>query len=161
MVIKCHFYHLCVGVEMSLELYNGGLDVPAILKKWYEEGSKSNYGAFIPFVGTIRDEDGINGLSFDIYEPILNSWFKEWALKAKSKNAKILMAHSIGDVPNHETSYISAVLSPKRRVSLEMIDEFVEDFKARAPIWKYDIRNGKRVYAKDRSMTLPNSGLLS
>ena len=47
------------------------------------------------------------------------------------------------------------------RIINYMIDEFVEDFKARAPIWKYDIRNGKRVYAKDRSMTLPNSGLLS
>jgi molybdopterin synthase catalytic subunit len=144
-----------------IELYHSPLPVKEILNRWYEKYKYENYGAFISFVGIVRDEDGIDGLSFDIYEPILNSWFKEWALKAKSKNAKILMAHSIGDVPNHETSYISAVLSPKRRVSLEMIDEFVEDFKARAPIWKYDIRNGKRVYAKDRSMTLPNSGLLS
>jgi molybdopterin synthase catalytic subunit len=70
------------------------------------------------------------------------------------------MAHSIGDVLIHQSSYIAAVLSPKRRVALEMIDEFVEDFKASAPIWKYDIVAGKRVYAEDRSTPLLNSGLL-
>ena len=70
------------------------------------------------------------------------------------------MSHSKGDVLNHQSSYISAVLSPKRRVALEMIDEFVEDFKASAPIWKYDIIDGKRVYAEDRSTPLENSGLL-
>ena len=54
----------------------------------------------------------------------------------------------------------SAVFSPKRRVALEMIEEFVEDFKASAPIWKYDLINGERVYAKDRSTAIEGSGLL-
>ena len=144
-----------------LELYDGGLDVAAILKKWYEEESKSNYGAFIPFVGTIRDENGIDGLSFDVYEPILTSWFDAWKQKAQKKGAIIKMAHSRGDVFLHESSYISAVFSPKRRVALEFIDEFVEDFKASAPIWKYDLIDGKRIYAKDRSTAIEGSGILS
>jgi molybdopterin synthase catalytic subunit len=144
-----------------LELYDGGLDVASILKKWYEEESKSNYGAFIPFVGTIRDENGIDGLSFDVYEPILTSWFDAWKQKAQKKGAIIKMAHSRGDVFLHESSYISAVFSPKRRVALEFIDEFVEDFKASAPIWKYDLIDGKRIYAKDRSTAIEGSGILS
>jgi molybdopterin synthase catalytic subunit len=45
-------------------------------------------------------------------------------------------------------------------VALELIDEFVEDFKANAPIWKYDIRNGKRIYAEDRSTPMSGAGLL-
>ncbi len=143
-----------------LELYNGALDVAGILKRWYEEESKSNYGAFIPFIGTVREEDGIEGLSFDVYEPILKSWFETWQEKAKQKGAKLKMAHSVGDVPVHESSYISAVFSPKRRVALEMIEEFVEDFKASAPIWKYDLKNGKRVYAKERSTKIKGSGIL-
>jgi len=160
MVTKSHCCHLCVGVDMSLELYDGGLDVPQILKKWYQSESKSNYGAFIPFVGTIRDEDSIEGLSFDIYEPILMSWFEAWQKKAQSRGAVIKMAHSRGDVMLHESSYISAVFSPKRRVALELIDEFVEDFKASAPIWKYDLKNGKRIYAADRSTAIGGSGIL-
>ncbi len=143
-----------------LELYDGPLDVNAILAKWYALISSKNYGAFIPFVGIVRDENGIEGLSFDIYEPILHSWFKAWQDKAKDQDAYLLMAHSKGDVPNHTSSYIAAVVSPKRKVALSMINHFVEDFKANAPIWKYDVIDGKRIYAKERSHLLGGSGLL-
>jgi len=144
-----------------LSLYDGSLDVPTILKEWYEEEARSNYGAYIPFVGTVRSEDGIDGLSFDVYEPILESWFSSWQKKAEKKGAKIKMAHSKGDVMLHESSYIAAVFSPKRRVALEFIDEFVEAFKSSAPIWKYDLKDGKRIYAKDRSTAIAGSGLLA
>ncbi len=143
-----------------LELHDGSLDVINILDSWYKEEEKNNYGAFIPFIGTIRDEDGIDGLSFDVYEPILESWFKSWQEKAQKKGAIIKMAHSRGDVMLHESSYIAAVFSPKRRVALEFIDEFVENFKASAPIWKYDLKDGERIYAKDRSTAIAGSGIL-
>jgi len=143
-----------------LELYNGALDVPRIIKEWYEAESHSNYGAYIPFIGTVRSEDEIDGLSFDIYDPILYRWFDAWKQKAKERGAIVKMAHSRGDVMLHESSYIAAVFSPKRRVALELIDEFVEDFKASAPIWKYDLKDGKRIYAKDRSTAIEGSGLL-
>ena len=143
-----------------LQLFNGSLPVENITNAWYEKFRNSNYGAIITFVGVVRDENGIDGLSFDIYEPILNNWFGNWQKKANDKNAIVLMAHSIGDVLNHESSYIAAVCSPKRRVALELIDEFVEDFKAQAPIWKYDLINGQRVYAKDRSSAIKGSGIL-
>ena len=146
---------------MVLELYDGALNVPELLKRWYEAEAQSNYGAYIPFVGTVRSEDGIDGLSFDIYEPILESWFASWQERAQQKGAVIKMAHSRGDVLLHESSYIAAVFSPKRRVALEFIDEFVEDFKASAPIWKYDLKDGKRIYAKDRSTAIAGSGLLA
>ena len=144
-----------------LQLFNGSLPVENITNAWYEKFRNSNYGAIITFVGVVRDENKIDGLSFDIYEPILNSWFDSWQKKANEKNAIVLMAHSRGDVFNHESSYIAAVCSPKRRVALELIDEFVEDFKAQAPIWKYDIINNQRVYAKDRSTAIRGAGILS
>ena len=143
-----------------LEIYDAALDVPKILQSWYEEEAESNYGAYIPFVGTVRSEDGIDGLSFDIYEPILHKWFYEWEAKAQKRSALIKMAHSRGDVMVHDSSYIAAVFSPKRGVALELIELFVEDFKASAPIWKYDLKNGKRIYAKERSTAISGSGLL-
>ncbi len=143
-----------------LNIYNGPLDVAGILKDWYEEEARSNHGAYIPFVGTVRDEDEIEGLSFDIYDPILYRWFNEWEAKATQRGAKVKMAHSRGDVKVHQSSYIAAVFSPKRRVALELIEEFVEDFKASAPIWKYDLKDGKRVYALERSTAIKGSGLL-
>lgn len=154
--LSCLLY---VGVKM--ELYDGALDVQTIFNQWLDEESESNYGAYIPFVGTIRAEDGIEALSFDIYEPVLQKWFDDWVEKAEKLGAKVKMAHAIGDVPVHTSSYISAVFSPKRRVALELIDEFVEDFKANAPIWKYDVIDGKRMYAEDRSTPMNGSGLLA
>ena len=145
----------------NLELFDGSLPVEKITNKWYDDFRLSNFGAIITFVGVVRDEDGIDGLSFDIYEPILNSWFESWQAKAKEKGAIVLMAHSKGDVLNHTSSYIAGVCSPKRRVALELIDEFVEDFKASAPIWKYDIIKGKREYALDRSTAIKGAGILS
>ena len=143
-----------------LELYNGSLNVNQILQKWYNEEKNNNYGAFVPFIGIVRAEDNIEALSFDIYEPILIEWVENWQKRVAKDNIKLKMAHSIGDVSVHTTSYISAVFSPKRKVALSMIEEFVEDFKASAPIWKYDLINGKRIYAKDRSTAIKGSGIL-
>lgn len=143
-----------------LELHDGSLDAMHILKKWYDKEVRHNYGACIPFIGTIRDEDGIDGLSFDIYEPILEKWFSNWQDKAKEKNAYITMAHSKGDVFLHESSFVCCIFSPKRVLALELIALFVEDFKASAPIWKYDLKNKQRLYALDRSTAIQGSGLL-
>ena len=144
-----------------MELYEGALDVKEIFARWLDEEASSNYGAYIPFVGTIRAEDGIEALSFDVYEPILQQWFDTWQVRASQRGAIVKMAHAIGDVPIHSSSYVSAVFSPKRRVALELIDAFVEDFKANAPIWKYDVKDGERIYAVDRSTPMDGAGLLN
>lgn len=143
-----------------VELYEGSLNVPEILTRWYADEAEHNYGAYIPFVGTVREEDGIEGLSFDVYEPILTAWFEAWVAKSAPMGATLKMAHSRGDVLVHESSYIAAVFSPKRRVALETIEKFVEDFKASAPIWKYDLKNGARLYAAERSTPISGAGLL-
>jgi len=144
-----------------MELYNGPLDVKAIFGRWLDAHQEGNYGAYIPFVGIIREEGGIEALSFDIYEPILRTWFEGWQARAAERGAIVKFAHAIGDVPVHTSSYISAVFSPQRRVALELIDDFVEDFKANAPIWKYDVIDGQRIYAEDRSTPMEGAGVLN
>jgi len=144
----------------DLQIHQRDLPIEKIHNAWYEKYKNLNYGAFITFVGIVRDEDGIEGLSFDIYKPILKSWFSSWQKRAKKQNAVVLIAHSLGDVLNHKSSYIAGVYSPQRRVALNLIDEFVEDFKKNAPIWKYDILNGQRVYASNRSQKITGAGIL-
>ena len=143
-----------------MELFNSPLNVEEITNRWYESIRDLNCGAFITFIGTIREEGSIEALSFDIYEPILKSWFESWQSKAKEQGAIVMMAHAIGDVPVAKSSYVAAVASPKRKVALALIEEFVEDFKANAPIWKYDVINGKRIYAQDRSTPMAGAGIL-
>jgi len=131
-----------------VELYDGGLPVEKIFSKWYQ---LKWGGMLLTFTGIVRDDNGVKGLSFDIYEPMLNEWFKKW-------QDKVLMAHSRGDVLVGETSFMCAIYSKHRE--FQMIEKFVEDFKANAPIWKYDLIEGDRVFAKKRGKKLSNAGIL-
>lgn len=102
----------------------------------------------------------VSALSFEVYEPLLYKWFQSWQAKAKEMGALLLMAHSVGDVSHTQSSYMCAVISRQRRVALALYEEFIEDFKANAPIWKYDIINGEKVFALSRSMPINGSGVL-
>jgi moaE protein len=144
-----------------MQIYNGSLDVRRITNEWYDAFKDKNCGALITFVGIVREEGGISALSFDIYEPILKKWLDAWQERAKKENAYVLFAHSKGDVAVHTSSYVAGVVSPQRKVALRLINEFVEDFKANAPIWKYDVINGKRIYAKERSQAINGAGILA
>ncbi|WP_457564902.1 molybdopterin synthase catalytic subunit [Caminibacter sp.] len=140
-----------------VEIFKGGIPVVPTLQRWYEEFKLEGYGAMIPFIGIVRPDNGIEGLSFDLYLPLLNEWFKKWQ---NLEDAKIMMAHSFSDVKVGETSFLCAVFTKHRREGFKYLKEFVEDFKANAPIWKYDLINGKRVFASDRAKKLPQAGIL-
>ncbi len=144
-----------------LSIHKGALDVKSITNSWFDEFKNQNYGAIVTFVGVVRDECDIEGLSFDIYRPILTSWFDKWQTKAQKHDAVVLMAHSLGDVRLHESSFVAGICSPYRKVALRLIEEFVEDFKASAPIWKYDIKNNDRLWIEKRGKNLKHSGILS
>ena len=144
-----------------MQIYNGSLDVQSITNEWYERFKDKNCGALITFIGIVREEGGISALSFDIYEPILKKWLDAWQERAKKENAYVLFAHSKGDVAVYTSSYVAGVVSPQRKVALRLINEFVEDFKANAPIWKYDVINGERIYAKERSQAINGAGILA
>lgn len=147
-------------IHSGLELFYAPLDIQKLHTQWLIQASKLNFGAFVSFVGIVREEDGIEALFFEIFEPLLRNWFKEWEEKVQNNNSLLFMAHSIGKVEVKESSFFAAIASRKRRYALEMIDLFVEDFKKNAPIWKYDIKDGKKIYAKDRSQSIDGSGLL-
>lgn len=147
--------------QETLSIHNGGLETAKIYQKWEEEVKKKNFGAFCIFTGIVRDENGIEGLSFDIYRPLLEKWFGFWQERAGMVGVYLLMAHSMGDVKNGESSFMVALLSSQRKEVLHLYEEFIEDFKQNAPIWKYDLKNGERNYAKDRAILLKGSGLLA
>lgn len=142
-----------------LEIYLGGLPVLAIYSQLTSLAGAQNFGANYIFNGVVRKEEEINGLSFDIYEPLLVKWFESWAEKIQGTSS-IYMAHSKGDVPCGESSFIYALLSKKRDSSLELFEEFIQDFKSKAPIWKFDLKHNQRSFARMRSSPLPYSGLL-
>ncbi|PAF42315.1 molybdenum cofactor biosynthesis protein MoaE [Helicobacter sp. 11S03491-1] len=144
-----------------LEIYEGALPTYKIYQKWEQIAREKNLGAFCVFTGIVRNENKMDGLSFDIYEPLLKKWFENWSDKGNKQGVILFMAHSKGNVENGESSYMSAVVSMQRRPALALYEKFIEDFKHNAPIWKYDFKSDKRFYAQDRSHLLPGSGILA
>ena len=144
-------------------IVEGALDTEAILRGWENEARVRNFGALCVFIGIVRAEDGIAALSFDIYLPLLELWLQSWQNKARAvdENLRIFMAHASGDVVVGESSFACAIASKNRRAALEIYGDFIEDFKANAPIWKYDVKNGARIYAQDRSKKLRGAGILA
>lgn len=145
---------------MGLEVQKGGINTYSFYIKCEKSAIDNGYGAVNIFNGIVRGEGNISALSFDIYEPLLIEWFNKWQEEAKSNGTIIHMIHSYGDVKIGETSFICALLSKHRKNSLDIYKYFIEDFKSNAPIWKYDIINGKREYALNRSKKLNGAGLL-
>lgn len=161
-----------------LSLYHGALPTGELYTQWEAIAQSKNCGALSIFSGIVRKEQNldskhsktpalevfennfIKALSFDIYEPLLQKWFNSWQEKAHNMGAYVCMAHSIGDVPCGKSSFMCGIISSHRKVALSLYAEFVEDFKANAPIWKYDVINNQRIYAKERSKTLKGSGIL-
>ncbi len=144
-----------------LEIFEGALPTFELYKKYEDVASQNNNGACCVFCGVVREENGILGLSFDIYEPLLKQWFQTWQKQLQDLGVLLYMAHSKGDVFCHQSSFMCAIISSQRKLALQYYDVFIEDFKHHAPIWKYDLKDGKRIYAKDRSHLLPQSGLLA
>ena len=160
-----------------LSLYHGALPTGELYTQWEALAQSKNCGAVSIFSGIVRKEQSleshlessldsnlksndVEALSFDIYKPLLEKWFNSWQEKAHNMGAYVCMAHSIGDVPCGKSSFMCGIISPHRKVALSLYAELIEDFKANAPIWKYDVINHKRIYAKERSKALKGSGIL-
>ncbi len=143
-----------------LEIYDGALPTHKLYHQYEKIAKENNFGVSCVFTGIVREEGGICALSFDIYEPILRQWFEAWHQKIKEQGAILCMAHSRGDVSLGESSFMCAILSSQRKVALGWIEDFIEDFKHRAPIWKYDVINHQRIYAGQRSHKLAHAGIL-
>ncbi|WP_033602202.1 molybdopterin synthase catalytic subunit [Helicobacter pylori] len=144
-----------------LKIIQGALDTDKLLKAYQEEACAKNFGAFCVFVGIVREEDYIQGLSFDIHEALLKAWFERWRHKAKDWGVTLKMAHSLGDVLIGQSSFLCVLMGKNRKNALELYEKFIEDFKRNAPIWKYDLVNNERIYAKERSHLLKGSGILA
>ncbi len=160
MAIISSFCHQFVGVRV-FELFEGALDINALNTKYYDLVKGLNCGAWLSFCGIVRAEDGVEALFFEMDETLLQTWFKAWQIKVLNENVKLFFAHSKGLVKASQSSYLAGVLSKQRKLGLRLLNDFVEDFKANAPIWKYDVIKGEKIYAKERSTKLFGAGLLS
>ncbi|AAD06322.1 MOLYBDOPTERIN CONVERTING FACTOR, SUBUNIT 2 [Helicobacter pylori J99] len=144
-----------------LKIVQGALDTDKLLKDYQEEACTKNFGAFCVFVGIVREEGNVQGLSFDIYEALLKTWFEKWRHQPKDLGVVLKMAHSVGDVLIRHSSFLCVLMGANTKNALKLYEYFFKNFKRNAPIWKCYLSDNERIYAKKKDHLLKGSGLLA
>ncbi|MBI1909446.1 MAG: molybdenum cofactor biosynthesis protein MoaE [Deltaproteobacteria bacterium] len=111
---------------------------PIEVWKLFQSVATKSAGAIVPFIGTVRSEDGIEGLFYEAHrlmavremEKIVQSAKEKWPIE------KIAVVHRIGWVPVGEASLVIAVSSPHRREAFEACQFIIDEIKKGVPIWK-------------------------
>ncbi|CCB79691.1 molybdenum cofactor biosynthesis protein MoaE [Helicobacter bizzozeronii CIII-1] len=108
-----------------LEIFEGALDGSALYVRWEQECRLKGAGALCVFSGVVRPQSpNFQGLSFDIHEPLLQAWFNAWQKRALLQEVLLKMAHSRGDVPILQTSYMVGLISEHRKAALACVCGF-------------------------------------
>ncbi len=108
---------------------------------------RSDCGAVVTFCGTVRNHseagDGVTELDYESWEDqalaAMNQVVAE-ARVAEPTLGRIAALHRVGRVPLGEPAVVVAVSAPHRGEAFQAARFVIDETKARAPIWKKEIR---------------------
>jgi len=104
---------------------------------WRVDGA----GAHLCFEGTVRpseDAAPIDGLDYEVYDPMASRMLKDLATQAIERFGVLAVevTHSRGYVAAGRCSFRLRVASAHRREGIDALDSFIAEMKRDVPIWK-------------------------
>jgi molybdopterin synthase catalytic subunit len=99
-------------------------------------------GAIVTFLGVVRvmgDGDRpVDGLAYEAYPEMALPEMRAIGAEASSRfgEARVAIAHRIGDLALGEVSVAIAVASKHRAVAFDACEYVIDELKQRVPIWK-------------------------
>lgn len=95
-------------------------------------------GGHVHFIGTIRQEHGIEGIEYQVYLPMAQKQMELVAEEAKQKwpLKKTSIVHRVGWVPVKEVAVIISVSSAHRKEAFHACEFIIDRIKEIVPIWK-------------------------
>lgn len=117
-----------------IEVTRRRIDTATILDSVRREDA----GAVVLFLGTVRHDDGVAALDYEIYLPMARKVLAEVAERAKAKFGVLEMSiiHRLGRVPVGGDSVAVACASVHRREAFEACAWAMDEVKRVVPIWK-------------------------
>ncbi len=114
---------------------------PIDLNQVLESVRTRRAGAIVPFIGTVRDENGIRGLDYESHTAMAQRVLEETARTAQERwhLERISIVHRTGEVPVGEPSVVIAVSAGHRREAFEACRFVIETLKENVPIWKKEL----------------------
>jgi len=118
---------------------------PISLERLVSQAAATDLGGTCSFLGTVRrgPEDGdVTGIEYSGYEAMLEAECARMIAEVEARwpGARVALQHRLGLVATGEASVGIVVAAAHRAAAFEACRYLIEAVKARAPIWKRELR---------------------
>ena len=120
-----------------IDVRRARIDLEAIL----DSVRRDDAGAIVLFVGTVRSDEGIRALDYEVYRPMAIKSLTALAEQAKEKFgiAEMSIVHRLGRVPVGGDSVAIACAGSHRVETFAACEWVMDEVKRIVPIWKTDV----------------------
>ncbi len=125
-----------------IEITRRRIDVDAVL----DSVRRNEAGAVVLFLGSVRAEEDLAALDYEVYVPMARKVLADVAERAKAKFGVLEMSivHRLGRVPVGGDSVAIACAAPHRREAFGACAWAMDEVKRVVPIWKSEPAHGTR-----------------
>ena len=102
---------------------------------------RNDAGAIVLFVGTVRSDEGVRALDYEVYRPMAIKSLTALAERAKDKFGltDVSIIHRVGRIPVGGDSVAIACAAVHRAEAFAACAWVMDEVKRIVPIWKTDI----------------------
>ncbi len=117
-----------------IEITRRRIDVAAVVNSVRRDDA----GAVVLFLGSVRAEDGVAALDYEVYVPMAKRVLTDLAEHAKAKfhAHHVSIVHRVGRVPVGGDSVAIACSAAHRREAFDACAWIMDEVKRIVPIWK-------------------------
>jgi MoaE-MoaD fusion protein len=131
-----------------IEIQRGAIDVEAVV----DSVRRSDAGAVVLFLGTVRSDRGVRALDYEVYRPMAMNQMARIADEARAKFGalEIAIIHRLGRIAVGNPSVAIAVSAAHRAEAFAACEWAMDQVKQIVPIWKTE---SSRSLTKGRGAT--------
>lgn len=117
-----------------IKIARARIDVPAVL----DSVRRHDAGAAVLFLGSVRADERVAALDYEVYVPMAEKVFADLVDRAKARFGvlEISIVHRIGRVPVGGDSVAIACSAAHRREAFDACAWAMDEVKRIVPIWK-------------------------
>lgn len=117
-----------------IEITRRRIDVGAVL----DSVRRDDAGALVLFLGSVRADEGVAALDYEVYVPMAKKVLADLAERAKAKFGvlDLSIVHRLGRVPVGGDSVAIACAAAHRREAFDACSWTMDEVKRIVPIWK-------------------------
>lgn len=118
---------------------------PISLERLLSEAASAEHGGTCAFLGTVRrgpEDADVTGIEYSGYEAMLEAEFGRMVSEVSDRwpEVRVALQHRLGLVATGEPSVAIVAAAPHRAAAFEACRYLIEAVKARAPVWKRELR---------------------